>query len=325
MYKGYVTDIEGVRVGHAQYEDGVSGCTVLLFDEKITCGADIRGGAPGTRETDLFNASMGDDSPNALVLSGGSFFGLDTQVGVVKYLEEQNIGMDTGFGVMPLVSGAIIFDLLIGDINVRSNRELGYEAAKNASKDENRQGNVGAGIGGSIGKVSIDTVPMKGGLGSATLQVGDLKVSAIVAVNAVGDVYDYESGDLIASGFLAENNKMISSYDVLKEAQIAQDNVDKSTGKNTTIGIIVTNAKLGKVEANKMAEMAHNGYAKVIMPIHTDMDGDTIFCAATNKVDAHMALVGSMAAEVMAKAIINAVKSADTLAGSKSYKEMHNK
>ena len=318
MYLGYITDVEGLKVGHEQSEEGMTGCTVIICDEGATGGVDVRGSAPGTRETDLFKPDKMVDEVHGIVLSGGSAFGLDASSGVMKYLQEENIGLDVGVMKVPIVSSAVIFDLNIGDYKIRPNLDMGYLAAKTATKNENRQGNVGCGMGASVGKILGPENAMKSGLGSATVKIGDLVVSAIVAVNSFGDIYDYRNNKQMAGVYDYENDKLLNTIDIMKNS--VKELSFKPT--NTTIGVIGTNAILTKSEANKIAEMAHNGFARSINPIHTMMDGDTIFTMATNKIKSDVNLIGTIAAEVMSKAISNGIFFAERSHGLKAYKDI---
>ncbi|HZJ99987.1 MAG TPA: P1 family peptidase, partial [Tissierellaceae bacterium] len=282
MYSGYITDIKGIKVGHAQSQEGMTGCSVIICEEGATGGVDVRGSAPGTRETDLFKAEKMVDKVHAIVLSGGSAFGLDAASGVMKYLEEEGIGLDVGVTKVPIVSSAVIFDLNIGDYRIRPDFNMGYLAAKNARKDNILQGNVGCGMGATVGKILGPEKAMKSGLGSATVKVGNLLVSAMVAVNSFGDIYDFKDNKQIAGVYDYSNNKLLNTIDIMKEAS-------REIGfnvKNTTIGIITTNAIITKAEGNKISQMAHNGFARTINPVHTMVDGDTIFTMGTNEIKA---------------------------------------
>ncbi|WP_333638581.1 P1 family peptidase [Tissierella praeacuta] len=317
MYQGYITDVPGIKVGHAQSEEGMTGCTVIICNSGATGGVDVRGAAPGTRETDLFKSEKMVDKVHAVVLSGGSAFGLEAASGVMRYLEEQNIGFDVGVTKVPIVASAVIFDLNIGNCNIRPDFNMGYIAAKNANVN-NIQGNVGCGMGATIGKILGPENAMKSGLGSATIKVGELIVSAMVAVNSFGDIYDYKNNKQIAGVYDYKNNKLLNTIDIMK-------NKNRNLGfniQNTTIGIIATNAKLTKAEANKISEMAHNGFARSINPIHTMVDGDTIFTMATNEIMADISLIGTMAGEAMSKAIVNGVLFAEGVCGLKALKDI---
>lgn len=303
MYSGYITDVEGIKVGHSDSSEGMTGCTVIICEEGATGGVDVRGSAPGTRETDLFKAEKMVDKVHGVVLSGGSAFGLEAASGVMKYLEERDIGFDVGVTKVPIVASAVIFDLNIGNHKIRPDSSMGYEAAKSASNKESRQGCIGCGMGATVGKILGPENSMKSGLGSATIKLGNLVVSAIVAVNSFGDIYDYENNRQIAGVYDYKNNKMLNTYNIMKNKKKALE----FSMKNTTIGVVATNAKLNKGEANKVAQMAHNGFAKSINPIHTMLDGDTIFTMATNKIEADINLIGTMAAEAMSQGITNAI------------------
>lgn len=307
MFSGYITDVKGIKVGNKEDLNAMTGCTVIIAEEGATGGIDVRGSAPGTRETDLFQEKKTIEKVHAIVLSGGSAFGLDSAGGVMKYLEEREIGFDTGIVKVPIVSSAVIFDLGIGDKNVRPDFKMGYEAAKLASSKENSQGNVGAGAGATVGKILGMDKAMKSGLGSASISVGDLVVGAIVSVNAVGDVFDYRDNSKIAGVYDYENKKLLDTKDILINGY-AKGNL----GTNTTIGVIATNAFLTKAEANKIAEMGHNAFARCINPVHTSMDGDTIFALGTNKVKADVDVLGVLGVEVMMSAILNAIKFSKT-------------
>lgn len=298
MYKGYITDIDGIKVGHAQNFEAGTGLTVLIPPKGNTASVDVRGGGPGTRETDLLNPINTVSEVSALVLSGGSSYGLAGSIGVVEELEKDGIGFKVPSGIVPIVPQAILYDLDYKSYKIRPDKKMGSDAYKNASFDENRQGIIGAGCGATVGKALGKEFSMKSGLGSATISIGDLKVSAIVAVNAMGDIFDDEENKQIAG--ILKNNKFIPTLDVLEK-------ISEKNSLNTTIGIVATNGKFSKTELRKIASMTHNGYARSIRPVHTMMDGDTIFSLATNKINADLNLVGSLGAKVMARAIANAI------------------
>jgi len=318
VYQGYITDVAGIKVGHSQSEEGMTGCSVIICEKGATGGVDVRGSAPGTRETDLFKAEKMVDKVHAVVLSGGSAFGLDAASGVMKYLEEENIGFDVGVTKVPIVASAVIFDLNIGNHKIRPNLEMGYNAAKGANTKDRLQGNIGCGMGATIGKILGPQNAMKSGLGSATVKVGNLVVSAMVSVNSFGDIYDFKDNKQIAGVYDYDNDKLLNTVDIMKD-------MNKELGfnvQNTTIGLIATNAILTKAEANKISQMAHNGFARSINPIHTMVDGDTIFTMATNEIKADISLIGTIAAEAMSKAIINGVFFAEKSKGLKAYKDI---
>ncbi|HHY04572.1 MAG TPA: P1 family peptidase [Thermoanaerobacterales bacterium] len=313
-----ITDVEGIKVGHAHDVNAVTGCSVILCEQGATAGVDVRGGAPGTRETDLLCPKNMVEKVHAVYLSGGSAFGLDGASGVMKYLEEKGVGFDVGVAKVPIVPGAVIFDLTIGDHKRRPDLAMGYRACLNATTKNEMMGNVGAGMGATVGKILGDEFAMKGGLGTASITVKDLVVGAIVIVNCLGDVVDPDTGKIIAGALNEEKNSFADTISLIKNG------FDGSArfGANTTIGTIATNAKLSKAGASKVASMAHNGYARTIRPVHTMSDGDTIFCLSTGKIDADISIVGALAAEVMAKAVVRAIKNAEHLEGRKSYKDM---
>lgn len=299
MYIGYITDIEGIKLGHAQNFEAGTGVSVLIPPENNTCSVDVRGGGPGTRETDLLDPTNQVESVNAIVLSGGSAYGLEASVGVMRGLEEDGLGYKVPSGIVPIVPQAILYDLDYKSYKIRPDSKMGYEAYKNASFEEKRQGIIGAGTGATVGKLLGMEYAMKSGLGSATIEIGDLKISALVALNAIGDIFDYEKNIQIAG--IKKDGKFISSLDVLSKSHKGL------TRLNTTIGIIATNAIFDKKQLKKLASMTHNGYARSINPVHTMYDGDTIFSLSTNKIKADINLVGSFAALVMSRAIANAI------------------
>lgn len=319
MFPGYITDVDGIIVGHAHSEDALTGCTVVICPEGATGGVDVRGSAPGTRETDLFKAEKLVDKVHAVVLSGGSAFGLEAASGVMDHLEELDIGFDVGVTKVPIVASAVIFDLAIGDHRVRPDWQMGYKASLSASKDENRQGNVGCGMGATVGKILGPGGAMKSGIGSATVSSGELVVSALICVNAFGDIFS--EGSQIAGAYDYENNKLLNTYEIMKNSLISPG----FANTNTTIGVVATNAILSKAEGNKVAQTAHNGLARSINPVHTMVDGDTIFAMATNKLKADLNIVAAMAQEAVEKAVINAILSAEGKAGLKAHRDLTTK
>ena len=317
--KDAIIDVPGIKVGHSQDLKAGTGCTVIICEKGASTGVDVRGGAPGTRETDLLNPVNLIDKAHAIYLGGGSAFGLDGATGVMKYLEEKGIGFDVVLTKVPIVPGAVLFDLAVGDYRVRPDAKMGYEACLKASEEEIRQGNVGAGAGATVGKIFGGLRCMKSGLGTASFKSQALIIGAIVAVNCLGDVIDPENGEIIA-GVLTEDKKgFANTMSFLRNfPQKTKDNFSK----NTTIGVIATNAKLTKAGATKVAMMAQDGYARTIRPAHTMFDGDTIFCMATGEVEAGVNVVGAIAAEVMARAIVKAIKNTESLFKLKSYKDL---
>ncbi|WP_066507121.1 P1 family peptidase [Abyssisolibacter fermentans] len=321
MYNGYLTDVKGIKVGHAQSDQGITGCTVIICPEGAVAGVDVRGSAPGTRETDLLKPENLVDKIHGIALAGGSAYGLDCASGMMKYLEDNDIGFDVGVTKVPIVCGAVIFDLLIGDYTIRPDYDMGYEACKNASYDENRQGCIGGGTGATVGKILGANNAMKSGLGSVSINVGDLWVAALIITNSFGDVFDFESGKILAGVYDYKENRQLNTYNIMKKNKQLQG----FSMKNTTIGVVATNAKLNKAQANKIAQMAHNGLARTINPIHTMFDGDTIFSIATGKVEADINLIGTMGAEAVAKAVNNSIKSACSCNDILSYKDINKK
>lgn len=312
--------IDGIRLGHAQNEKGGTGCSVVICDEGATGGVDVRGGSPGTRETDLLNPMEMVDKINAVVLSGGSAFGLDASSGVMEYLEEKNIGFDVTVTKVPIVCQAVLFDLAFGDSKVRPDKQMGLEACKNSEiYNDDINGNIGAGYGATVGKFLGTSYAMKGGLGTYAIKIGDLEVGAIVAVNCLGDVVDPSNLNIIAGAYDREQNKFLNTEKIILDNLEHPKNPFKG---NTTIGIIVTNANFTKAQANKVASMAHNGYGRTMRPAHTMFDGDTIFTMATNKVQADVTTVGMIAAQVMEKAILRGIKSAQGLFETPSYSDI---
>ncbi len=309
---GAITDVPGIRVGHYTYPDAPTGCTVVIADGGAVGGVDSRGGAPGTVETDLLDPVNTVQRANAVVLSGGSAFGLAARDGVVRYLEERGEGYAVGGGVVvPIVSGAIIFDLRVAG-GVRPGPDCGHAAASRASTGAVAEGNVGAGAGATVGKLRGMASAMKGGVGTAsiTLESG-LVVGAVVVVNAVGDVIDPATGRVIA-GVRGPGGELLDARRLLRG-----ELPPAAPLRNTTIGVVATNARLTKAQATKVAQMAHDGLARAIYPVHTPSDGDVVFSLATGTLEAgfDVGQAGALAAEVMAEAIVRAVRAARSLPG----------
>lgn len=313
---GSITDVPGIKVGHFTLKTRPTGCTVILCEAGAVAGVDVRGSAPGTRETDLLNPINTVQQVQAVVLSGGSAYGLDTASGVMRYLESKGKGFSIAGGVVPIVPAAILMDLGFGgDFKIRPDAEAGFQACLAATNKPVPQGNVGAGAGATIGKMAGPKFSMKGGIGSASIKVGNtgVVVGAIVAVNAVGDIWNPKTGKIIA-GARSEDGK--GFRDAMAEV-IKGNRVLVQPGANTTIGLVATNVAMEKVQITKVAQMAHDGYARAINPAHTLGDGDTIFALATGTLDAkaNHGLIGALAAEAMAQAIVRAVTQAETIAG----------
>jgi L-aminopeptidase/D-esterase-like protein len=292
---------------------------VVLTESGATAGVDVRGGAPGTRETDLLDPSHSVQQVHAIVLSGGSAFGLDSASGAMRYLEEKGIGYDARVAKVPIVPAAILFDLGFGGKpQVRPTAECGYLAAKAATDGAVAEGNVGAGAGATVGKMAGPGRSMKAGIGTASLTLPDgLTVAALVAVNAVGDVIDPATGRVVA-GVRTEDGKALADVRTLvRRGEMGARLRTPRAAENTTIGVVATNAALTKAQARKVAQMAHDGYARALSPVHTPADGDTIFALATGARagEPNVSLIGALAAEVMADAIVRAARQAESLGG----------
>jgi L-aminopeptidase/D-esterase-like protein len=315
-----ITDVPGILVGHAENTEAATGCTVILFGtEGAVTGVDVRGGAPGTRETAALDPVNIVPKAHAVYLGGGSAYGLDGAAGVMQFLEEKGIGFPVGVCVVPIVPGAVLFDLNIHRHDIRPDRRMGYQACQTAVSPNTEQGNVGAGTGATIG-IQSSPYKMKGGIGTASVQVGDLIVGALVAVNCYGDVIDPETGQIV-SGLLNEDRKTFAkTLRTISKNHAAPDGAISPI--NTTIGIVVSNAKLTKAEATKIAMMTHDGYARAINPVHTMHDGDTVFAAGTGEVDTDCTTLGAIAAEVMSRAVVNGAKAAESAYGIPGYRDI---
>ncbi len=315
-----ITDIENIKIGQASNFKAGTGCTVIICEKGAGSGVDVRGGAPATRETELLDPMKNPIEVNAIVLSGGSAFGLDASAGVMEYLEEKKVGFDVGKTVVPIVCGASVFDLALGDHMVRPNKKMGYEACKNSERNEEVQnGNFGAGTGACIGKLLGMDRAMKGGIGTYAVQAGKVKVGAVVVVNALGDVFDLDTGKVLA-GILNEDKESLGSTET-----VMFDEIDKTRNVfkgNTTIGCVITNIKTNKSQGCKLAAMAQNGVVRTIRPINTSADGDAIFSMNTGDVDADLDAAGTLASYVMAKAVNNAIINAKSGYGLKGYEDI---
>ena len=325
-----ITDIPGLRVGHAQDEDALTGCTVVLCEGGAVGGVDQRGGAPGTRETDAMHPLHLVNVVHAIVLAGGSAFGLDAASGAVRYLEERGVGFDVRVARVPIVPAAILFDLGVGRADVRPDPAMGYQACLNASPDPPAEGNVGAGTGATVGKILGMGQAMKGGIGTASLEIGGgVIVGAIAAVNVFGDVIDPSTGHIVAGARALRKGRLKIGQgpyfaDTLQvmHSLVGRTILGFATREHTVIGVVATNAKLNKEQINKVAQMAHDGLARAVRPAHTMLDGDTIFAFATGGHDADVNIVGAFAAEVFAQAILRAVRAARPVAGLPSAAEV---
>lgn len=314
-----ITQLKEFHIGNAQNLEAGTGCTVIICEEGAAAGVDVRGGSPGTRETDALHPNNLRSSIHAVMLSGGSAFGLDAAGGAMKYLEEKGIGRDVSVTKVPIVCGAILFDLKCGDYRIRPDLSMGYEACSNAYREQPKEGNYGAGTGATIGKANGDSYAMKGGLGFYCFQEGELKVGAVMAVNCVGDIFDPKENRLLA-GTLDEDGKTLADGEKLILMNY-RNKVDFFSG-NTIIGTVITNAVLTKAQANKLASVSHNGIARVVRPAHTIYDGDTVFTMASGKVEADFDAVAILAVKSVEQAIINAIKNAETAYGFKAYKDL---
>lgn len=311
MHEIGIMEVGGFRIGHAQNEEAATGCTVLLLDNMSPAGVDVRGGGPASRESQILAPLAQAEAINAVLLSGGSAFGLDAAGGVQKYLEERNIGFDVGITKVPLVSQSCLFDLGVGRHDIRPDAQMAYEACENASYHAPKEGNFGVGIGCSVGKYRGMGRAMKSGFGTYALQAGPLKVGALVAVNALGDIYDH-NGHMIAGLLNAEKNGLSNTLEELFQDVTIAGNL--FTG-NTTLGIIVTNAKFQKTQLTKIAGMTHNGFARAIRPVHTNADGDSIYALSVGNIPGDVNVVGALAAKAMEEAILRAVRSAESAYG----------
>lgn len=314
-----ICEVGGFRIGHAHDEQAATGCTVLLCDECAPAGVDIRGGGPASRETPLLNPVAMAEGIHAVLLSGGSAFGLDAAGGVMQYLEERNIGFDVGVTRVPLVCQSCVFDLVIGRTDVRPDKGMAYRACENAARDVVEEGCVGAGMGCTVGKYRGKDYAMKSGFGTFAVQAGKVKVGAIVALNAMGDIYDIDTGAQIA-GLLNETRDGLRSTE--REMLADAAGIHNLFTGNTTIGAIVTNGAFTKAQMNKIASMAHNGYARAIRPVHTTADGDSIYALSTGHETADLNVVGTLAAYVMGRAIGRAARAAHSMSGYLSAQEL---
>ncbi|MDI6894650.1 MAG: P1 family peptidase [Bacillota bacterium] len=313
---GNICDVPGLMVGHAHDLVALTGCTVVLYPPGAVAGVDVRGSAPGTRETDLLSPINLVDRVHAVLLGGGSAFGLDAAAGVMRWLEERGYGFDAGVARVPIVPGAVLFDLTIGDPRVRPDAEMGYRACENARPGPGPvpEGNVGAGAGATVGKLLGPWQATKSGIGSASLRVGrNVVVGAIVAVNALGDVLDPETGQILAGTRSPEGGWAGTARLLLEQA----DGRSPGFSPNTTVGVVATNAALDKAQATKVAQMAHDGLARCISPVHTMLDGDTIFALSCGdgSVRGDLSAIGTAAARAVAEAVRRAVLMAEAAGG----------
>lgn len=318
-----ITDVPGLLVGHAQDDEALTGCTVVICRQGAVGGVDVRGSAPGTRETDVLNPLNLVEKVHAVMLAGGSAYGLDAAGGVMRYLEEQKIGFNTGAGLVPIVPAAILFDLAVGRGDVRPDAAMGYRACEAASTTAVTEGNAGAGTGASVGKILGAKQAMKSGLGSASIHIGGgVIVGALVAVNAFGDVIDPSNGEIVAGvrsadvgplhigapGYFADTQELMKSF-------LGRTVLSFATKSNTVLAVVAVNADLTKAAANKMAQMAHDGLARTVRPSHTMLDGDTIFALATGGKKVDVSTAGAFAAQALSVAVLRAVRMAAPAGG----------
>lgn len=322
-HQNTITDVLGLEVGHASNPDALTGVTVILCRKGAVAGVDVRGGAPGTRETDLLNPTNMVQKVHAIMLAGGSAYGLDAASGVMKYLEENKIGFNSGAAIVPIVPAAILYDLGLGQPDVRPTPEMGYLAASSASRNKPAEGNVGAGTGASVGKIFGNSGAMKAGIGTWSIDIGGgVIVGAIVAMNAFGDVINPQNGEILAGarpakiGFikLGGSEPFANTLMVMKSLA-GRTILNLATQSNTVIGVVATNAKLNKAQATKVAQMAQDGLARVVKPAHTMLDGDTIFALSTGNKKADISTIGAYAAEAFALACLRAVETAESAGG----------
>ncbi len=311
-YPGSLTDVAGLEVGHCTETRRPTGCTVVLARQGAVAGVDVRGAAPGTRETDLLQPANLVQQVHAVSLAGGSAWGLDAASGVMRWLEENGIGLATGYSLVPIVPAAVVFDLGVGDARVRPDAQAGYRACMAASTQPPAQGNVGAGSGALVGKLLGMDRAMRGGLGTASLCVNGVTVAALIVCNAVGDVIDPATGQVIAGARTADGRALLGTRDAVLQGELPRNLL---AGTNTTIGVVATDAVLTKAQAQRLAQVSHDGLARAINPVHTMLDGDTLFALATGASGkrADMLLLATLAAEVTARAVVNAARAADSL------------
>lgn len=309
---GSITDVKGVLVGHHTESSRPTGCTVVLVPEGAVAGVDVRGAAPGTRETDLLAPMNLVEKIHGVVLAGGSAWGLEAASGVMKWLEENNYGLDVGIARVPIVPGAVLFDLMVGDSGIRPTASSGYAACAAASSNPPAEGNVGAGAGAAVGKIFGISRAMKGGIGTASVTVNGVTVGAIVAVNALGDVVDPYTGKVVAGARTCDGKSLLDTRRALLAGELPKPLI---AGSNTTLGIIATDAVLTKAQVTQLAMVGHDGFARSINPVHTLSDGDTVFALATGLAEKSlgMMVMSTMAAEAMSRAILRAVEAAESI------------
>ncbi|MBM7542573.1 P1 family peptidase [Amphibacillus cookii] len=307
------------QIGHASYPSDLTGCTVVLAPNGAIAGVDVRGGSPGTRETDLLKSENLIDQVHAIFLTGGSAYGLDVATGIMRYLEEKHIGFNTPAAHIPIVPGAVLFDLMIGNSSVRPDAELGYQACLNARTSGGLVGNVGAGLGATVGKCCGSDYAMKGGVGHYAVELRGIKVAALIAVNSFGDIINPKTGKVLAGAYDRSQHMFLDSEQQLFNQMTQSTN---HFSGNTTIGVVMTNVKATKAQMNKIASIAHDGLARTMRPSHSFVDGDTLFTLSSNEEEADLNVISMLATTVVEKAIINAIKSAQSVEGCPSYQDV---
>lgn len=318
-----ITSIEGIKVGHAQDEEGVTGCTVILCEDGAVGGMDQRGNATSSRQVDAMRPSHIVEKVHGVMLAGGSAFGLDTASGAMRYLEEKGIGFEYGPARIPTVPTAILFDLRLSGDTARPDAEMGYQACLNASNTAPAEGNQGAGSGATVGKILGMKRAMKSGIGTAAIEIGEgVIVGAIVAVNAFGDVVDPSSGEIVAGARSNEGDALFADTLKVMRALVGQKLTERMSDDNTVIGVVATNAEFNKIEVTKLAQMSQNGVVRTIRPAHTTGDGDTMFALATGQVKAEVNIVGAYAAQVVSEAILRAVRAAESVGDLPAVRDM---
>jgi L-aminopeptidase/D-esterase-like protein len=323
---GAITDVAGIRVGHAHNSKARTGCTVILCGaEGAVCGVDVRGAAPGTRETDLLDPSNLVEKVHALVFAGGSAFGLDAATGVMKFLEERGIGFNAGVARVPIVPAAVIFDLAIGEAHIRPDAQMGYQACVNASNETFAEGQVGAGAGAMVGKIAGMKCASNGGIATAAMKLASgASVGVLVVVNAFGDIVNPASGKILAGAQTPDGRGFLDTQRLIQQSGKQKANGAKRKTKlaahpfsaavsNTTLAVVATDAKLTKAQARKVASMAHDGLARAIKPIHTMFDGDTIFALSTGEMQTDVTTIGAVAAELVALAVVRVGRKAQEI------------
>jgi L-aminopeptidase/D-esterase-like protein len=312
MNRSAITDVAGIEAGHFTDPRRPTGCTVVIAREGAIAGVDVRGAAPGTRETDLLAPTNLVDRVHGVLLAGGSAWGLDAATGVVRWLEEQGVGFPVGPVRLPIVPAAVLFDLLVGDATIRPDAAAGYSACASASAKAPAEGNVGAGAGAAVGKMFGIERAMKGGIGTASVTVDGVTVGALIACNALGDVIDPQTGQPIAGARTADGKALLDTRRALLRGEVPKPLLP---GTNTTIGVIATDAVITKAQASRLATMGHDGLARSINPVHTMTDGDTLFALGTGRAGKSpgMMVLGTMAAEAVALAVVRAVRAAQGL------------